>query len=949
MASASTKSHDEYTVGWISALPKELAYAISMLDEKHPALDKSANDSNCYTLGSIGPHNVSIACLPKDWVGTSRATKVAAQMTSTFPNIKIILMVGIGAGIPSHVSLGDVVISTEWTQWDFGKTKDGIYEYVEKRCYPPDALLSVISKFEAEHIRQQAKASQYLERLKYQFPDLAFPRGALESLRVHYGLIASGNQVIKDANLRDSICRNLRDKVLCIEMEAAGLISFPAVIIRGICDFADSNKNDDWHEYAAFVAAAFAKQLLEYVPAISLENERTGKNLYNKAFSKSLLSRRGLDREEESKILRWLTDVDYHSRQNDHFNSRQPKTGEWLLNSVQYQEWLHTNQKILFCHGMPGAGKTVMTSVVVDHLETHYLNDLEIGIAYIYFNFKQTKEQEIDKLLLSLLKQLSLRQESVPNCVAELYQRHFWNETRPSRREITTSLASVAALYSRVFIIVDAVDECQSGDNRSTFLNELFRLRDHNANIFATSRPIFDIETDFKNADSIVLEIKASVEDVRRYLDGKINASGKTVMKRNRKDIISKISEMASGMFLLAYLYFESIKTKQSLGEINRSLENSRGGQTAYDQAYENALNRIRDTNDEYSRDLAFRTISWITCVTRPLKIAELLHGLAVEVDGIADNENEVDEANLLEVDDMLSLCTGLVKVDEETGIVRLVHYTTQEYLDRTWDRWFPDAHSNIAMACVAYMSYRTFESGQCLGYTPFYKRRNSYPLYQYAVENWAYHTRKSSPDAEKSLGNTPLASLVLKFVQNDGLRMSCVQARFWSEDPEGRFWYPEKMPEIPFVVHEGLLSAVTMLVDNGADMEAKDWNGRTALLWAAEDGHEATVRFLIDNGADLNAKDRYYDRTPFIWAAENGHEAIVRYLVDMGMDIEVKCRLGRTALTWAAKMDQLAVVRFLVDKGANTKVKDRLNETPLQLAAFYRSEAVVSFLENLV
>ncbi|KAK6543507.1 hypothetical protein TWF694_000253 [Orbilia ellipsospora] len=279
----STKSHEEYNVGWISALPKELAVAISMLDEEHSALSNSANDSNCYTLGSIGPHNVTMTCLPKDWIGTVQAAKAAAQMLRTFPCIKVVLMVGIGAGIPPHVSLGDVVISTEWTQWDFGKIKDGVFEYVDKRCYPSTGLLSSISRFEAEHIGHPEKVMQYLKKLKDRFPTLASPHGALESLRVHYGLIASGNKVIKDANQRDSICRDLKNKVLCIEMEAAGLIDFPAVIIRGICDYADSNKNDEWHEYAAIVAAAFAKQLLEYIPPSKLENERTGKDVYNKS------------------------------------------------------------------------------------------------------------------------------------------------------------------------------------------------------------------------------------------------------------------------------------------------------------------------------------------------------------------------------------------------------------------------------------------------------------------------------------------------------------------------------------------------------------------------------------------------------------------------------------------------------------------------------------------
>ncbi|EPS37481.1 hypothetical protein H072_8811 [Dactylellina haptotyla CBS 200.50] len=792
------KSHEEYTVGWICALPKELAVAISMLDEEHPALSKSANDSNCYTLGSIGPHNVSIACLPKNWVGTSQAAKVTAQMATTFPSIKVVLMVGIGAGIPSQVSLGDVVISTEWAQWDFGKTKDGKFEYVDKRCYPPDALLSVLSKFEAEHIRQRAKVLDYLEKLKHQFPPLASPDKGLEDLRVHYGLVASGNQVVKDADLRDSI-----------------------FIIRGICDYADSNKNDDWHEYAAIVSAAFAKQLLEYLPSSSLENERAGKDVYNKAFSERMLSRHGLELEKEGKILTWLTDIDYNSRQNDYFNSRQPKTGEWLLNSAEYQEWLHMSHKILFCRGMPGAGKTIMTSVVVDHLETHYLNDSKIGIAYIYFNFKRTEEQGIDKTMLSLLKQLSQRQDKVPNC-----------------------------------------------------------LRDRNVNVFATSRPVFDIETDFKNVNSLILEIKASDEDVRRYLDGKIDVSGMAVLKRNRKAIVTKISEFVSGM-----------------------------GQAAYDRAYEDAMNRITDTNDEDSRDLAFRAITWITCATRLLTTAELSHALAIEVDRAEDGENELDNDQILEVDDMVSLCTGLVKVNEETDVVRLVHYTTQEYFDRTWQQWFPDAHDEIAVAsCEGLLSpvIILLEKGE-------------------EIEAKDSNGRTALSWAAGAGDEAVVKLLVDKDADIEVKGISSKTALFWA-------------------AQNGYEKVVRNLVDMGADMEAKsDWD-QTALLWAAQQGEKEVVEVLIDKGADIEAKD-ITGQTPLFCAAEVGEEAVVRLLIDKGADMEAKNNRGQTVLSCAVSSQQEAIVKLLIDKGADIEANDESGRTALSWAAEEGKEAIIKLL----
>jgi hypothetical protein len=98
------------------------------------------------------------------------------------------------------------------------------------------------------------------------------------AMRVHYGLVASGNQVIKDARFRDALNKGLGGNVLCVEMEAAGLNNFPCVVIRGICDYADSHKNKNWQEHAAAVAAAFAKELLSVVPAQEVKEMPTIKS-----------------------------------------------------------------------------------------------------------------------------------------------------------------------------------------------------------------------------------------------------------------------------------------------------------------------------------------------------------------------------------------------------------------------------------------------------------------------------------------------------------------------------------------------------------------------------------------------------------------------------------------------------------------------------------------------
>ncbi|PNP50711.1 hypothetical protein THARTR1_08631 [Trichoderma harzianum] len=306
-------THEDYTIGWVCALPNEQAAALFMLDERHEDLVNPPNDQNAYTLGSIGKHKVVIAGLPKGRHGNNSSATVATRMISTFPNIRVGLMVGIGGGIPEKTRLGDVVIScpsgTEpgVVQWDMGKAEHGgQFKRTGSLAPPPTALLTALGKFEADQITSREKMLSYLNGLK-SMPTV--PRSFLKSdslkdvlfdskyahvegedcsrcdekmlvqrkmreddMVIHCGLIASGNQVIKDAILRDKLHQMFDKNVFCVEMEAAGLMNdFPCIVIRGICDYADSHKDDKWQDYAAAVAAACAKAFLTVVPASEVD------------------------------------------------------------------------------------------------------------------------------------------------------------------------------------------------------------------------------------------------------------------------------------------------------------------------------------------------------------------------------------------------------------------------------------------------------------------------------------------------------------------------------------------------------------------------------------------------------------------------------------------------------------------------------------------------------
>lgn len=251
---------------------------------------------------------------------------------------------------------------------------------------------------------------------------------------------------------------------------------------------------------------------------------------------------------EHEVIINWLAAVDYGPQQSDFLSRQQEGTGQWLLDSGQFQEWLATRNQTLFCPGIPGAGKTILTSIVCDYLEKNFKNDHTIKVAYLYCNFRRQREQKPVDLLSSLLKQLVQPQPVMPRRLRELYECHKDKKTRPSFNEISKTLQSVMAGYSRIFVIVDALDECQ--DSRSKFLSELFHVcSETGANLFATSRFIPDIVNKFKEA--VLLEIRAIDEDVQRYIDGHMSELPSFVSRNVdlQEEIKTEIVQTVDGMY----------------------------------------------------------------------------------------------------------------------------------------------------------------------------------------------------------------------------------------------------------------------------------------------------------------------------------------------------------------------------------------------------------------
>jgi hypothetical protein len=325
-------SPDSYAIAWIAALPVERLAAEAMLDEQHTAptgFTRHQTDANVYTWGRVGEHTIVIASLAPGVYGTNSAATMASSLLDSLPSIRLGILVGISGSIARldeghDIRLGDVEVSQPCgavggvCQYDLIKAKSGNkHGRIGFLRRPPTVLPNALTSIQADDERKDSKIHYFLQEMleknhktgkrSEQSPgyghqgfnnDLLFkpscdhvlsqdsrgcgaavevqrdPRDATDP-DIHYGTIASGNTFVKSAATHNQIVADLSEDCLCFEMEAAGMMNqLPCLIIRGICDYGDSHKNDQWQRYASATAAAYAKELLAYVPTAAVQSTK---------------------------------------------------------------------------------------------------------------------------------------------------------------------------------------------------------------------------------------------------------------------------------------------------------------------------------------------------------------------------------------------------------------------------------------------------------------------------------------------------------------------------------------------------------------------------------------------------------------------------------------------------------------------------------------------------
>ncbi|KAI0604755.1 ankyrin repeat domain-containing protein [Pyrenophora tritici-repentis] len=677
--------------------------------------------------------------------------------------------------------------------------------------------------------------------------------------------------------------------------------------------------------------------------------------------------RQDQDSAKHRRLVEWLSISDYPAQQSDIIKRRQEGTGRWFLDAPELARWLNESKTTLFCPGIPGAGKTMIAAIAIDHLLNTAQNSSH-GVAYVYCNYKAQEEQDVLSLLAAILKQLVQGRMLTVDHIERLHLKHASRGTKPSLDEIYGALRDVLASYQSVYIVIDALDECQEGTRRQFLakLQDLQAIQD--VRLIATSRFITDIEDAFRGAPR--LEVRASREDVKRFVAGQTYRLPASIQRSTelQQMVQEKIVDAVDGMFLLARLHTDSLLDKRTAKDVKKTLAKLTKGAAALDFAYGEALERI-DGQLEGDCQLARKVLSWITLAKRPLTTTEICCALAVEPE-----EDKIDPENVLTPGDLVSVCAGLVVVDQESDIIRLVHYTTQEYFEQTGDVWNPGGQEDIATTCLTYLSFSAFQSGSCSTDKEFEERLQQNRFLDYSAKHWGRHA--GTVEAK-------VAALACELLQ--GNSFPCIAQVLWVRDYgyEGysadypvrtalhytsQFGLPgitEKVlasvnvpiveavnakdswghAPLPFAAENGQLQMVQLLLDAGAEVNAQGGPYGNALQAASFGGHEQIVKTLLDAGADVNAQSGEYGnalqvvKTLFDAGAEvnaqggyygnalyaasdGGHEQIVKTLLDKGADVNAQGGHYGNALQAASVRGHEQVVKMLLDAGAEVNAQ---------------------------
>ncbi|KAJ7584563.1 hypothetical protein C8J56DRAFT_789897, partial [Mycena floridula] len=373
-------------------------------------------------------------------------------------------------------------------------------------------------------------------------------------------------------------------------------------------------------------------------------------------------------------FLDWLSTLDFQVTQMETFAKHATGTGDWFLKKQEFIDWKAGKTKLLWCPGIPGAGKTILSSIIVDHLRS--ISSPDLAVLYIYCDYTCQSDQTPTQLVGTLLKQLVQHRSSISDHILALYNSYSSRGAFPTIQELIIALHTEALLYSHVYIIVDALDECpEDNQARELLLSDpseqgLGALSDC-VHFLITSRDILSISQALDNAPRIPIE--AHQEDLQTYIKWRIITDVK--LKRLVKgdttleaEIIDQVILKAAGMFLQAHLHLDALASQLNRKGLRMALSTLPSGIM---NSYDTAMARI-SAQGEAEKKLALVVFYWLAYAQEPLSVKALQHAVAV-----SEDMTNMDFDAVVAVELLTSICAGLVIIRKDSShyepIVQLV------------------------------------------------------------------------------------------------------------------------------------------------------------------------------------------------------------------------------------------------------------------------------------
>ncbi|KAJ2917556.1 hypothetical protein MD484_g2836, partial [Candolleomyces efflorescens] len=622
----------------------------------------------------------------------------------------------------------------------------------------------------------------------------------------------------------------------------------------------------------------------------------------------------GKDRVSEDKlfqrICKWLGDISFNSIFSESLSKGTEGTGMWFIKSKAFQRWAKGDLQILWG---TGKRKTILSSIVIDHLRTTFDKRKQPPVIFAYCRY--TEKYSATQILSSWVKQFLQRDRLTMQRISE----HFLSDEEPrlTNRQLLQFLSAIASAYERSFIVLDGLDEAEEND-RQQLLDGISSLPS-NMHTLIMSRPMKSFEYLVPRAE--FLDIQAHNKDIGRFVETRIGEiptlravlQGKDAAK---DQLYAAIKKKSNGMFLVARLQVEALRDCINVKSLLAALEEL---PTGVNDLYQHTLDRIEAQGPQRAL-LAKRTFLWMAHAFTLLSIRELQEALAVNLELEAFDEDSIVTKELIH-----DVCSGLIYLEGDF-IARFIHYTALDFLKEKCSSWFQRPHAILSSSCVVYLS----------------SQRSSFQdLARYAGVNWGSHARH---DFEEESGLPPTVSKYLIKVSNHAWRGVTVHE--WLAD---QWVTPEQISSGHLAAFLGLKS---YLQDHVELSTVTPTNRFTFLHVAAMGGHVDTAQAIIRKWPALTPHDlSSKGKTPFMLAAGYGHTSMLEFFLSISSNKQhlLNCRAscGCTALACAVLKNQQSAIRFLVSlSGIDINVAAcRTGYTPLAWAARAEDTIVVSRL----